>query len=362
MNRLSSVVNNFARNTFANLSPNTETFCALRISASQLSTYSNGNKALKTNISENCLAGSWLLARSTIFPITTLKLGEVKAVQSIRHKWTRASGRVGAGPRGNNGKRSPLTIQGAFQCHPHKKNFKKTLSRRFPGHVDVFNRKGERDPLVAAEERYKRLDWGWYIGTRVGRYNKMWSKTEYENWRDEQHVSLSKDANDKLEKMFSPQAKRPRFLPDDPYEKYNSKVNYWKYHWGLVKNKELIRKYGNPVYRFNRYQAHMRMESDENIKSNLYYAPPGYLETIGSNPSGMYRPDLASALPKVETAPHFQRQRLSEPPRKPRSKGGRRMLGRELPKAYTKLRELEIYSKEKIPLWSPINFPTIHEM
>ena len=215
--------------------------------------------------------------------------------------------------------------------------------------------------MLAAEERYKRLDWGWYIGTRVGRYNKMWAKTGFENWRDEQHVAMRKDATEKLEKMFSSATKRPRFFPDDPYEKYNTKVNYWKYQWGLLKNKELIRKYGNPVYRFNRYQAHMKMASDANIKSNLNYAPPGYLEEIGNNPCGTYRPDTALALPKIETAPHFQRLRLSEPPKKPRSKGGKRKFGRELPHKYHKLREMEIYSKQSIPLWSPINFPTIHE-
>ena len=221
---------------------------------------------------------------------------------------------------------------------------------------------GERDPLLAAEERYKRLDWGWYIGTKVGRYKKMYAKTDYENWADEQHVSLSKSANEKLEKMFSSETKKPRFFPDDPYEKYNTKVNYWKYHWGLLKNKELIRKYGNPVYRFNRYKSHLHRESDENHKSNLCYAPPGYLETIGSNLSGVYRPDPDTALPKIETAPHFQRLRLSEIPIKPRSMGGRRKFGRLLPTKYKKLRQMEIYSKKPIPLWSPINFPTIHEM
>ena len=216
---------------------------------------------------------------------------------------------------------------------------------------------------MAAEERYKRLDWGWYIGTRVGRFKKMWAKTDFENWRDEQHITLNKESNDKLEKMFSPEAKRPRYFPDDPYDKYNTKVNYWKYHWGLLKNQALIRKYGNPVYKFNRYKAHMNMASDENIKSTLYYAPPGYLETIGNSPSGVYRPDPALAPPEIETAPHFQRQRLSEPPKKLRKTVYRKArLGRALPSGYKKLREFEIYSKKPIPLWSPINFPTVNPM
>lgn len=221
---------------------------------------------------------------------------------------------------------------------------------------------GARDPLVAAEERYKRLDWGWYIGTRVGRFNHMWKKTDFENWRDEQHVSLNKESNEKLEKMFSPETKRPRFIPDDPYEKYNTKVNYWKYHWGLIKNRELIRKYGNPVYQFDRYKAHMIMQSDENHKSKLFYAPPGYIETVGSNASGVYRPDANATYPAIETAPHFQRKRLYEPPVKVKSaKMNRKKIGRQLPNHYLKLRRLEMYSKRPIPLWSPINFPTYNE-
>ena len=211
---------------------------------------------------------------------------------------------------------------------------------------------------MAAEERYKRLDWGWYIGTRVGRFNHMWKKTDFQNWRDEQHVSLNRDSNAKLEKMFSPEAKRPRFIPDDPYEKYNTKVNYWKYHWGLIKNRELIRKYGNPVYQFNRYKAHIIMESDENHKSKLCYAPPGYLETVGSNASGVYRPDTNATYPAIETAPHFQRKRLYEPPVKIKM---RKKVGRPLPKHYLRLRQMEMFSSRPIPLWSPINFPTYNE-
>jgi hypothetical protein len=42
-----------------------------------------------------------------------------------------------------------------------------TRSRRFPGHVDVYGEEdGKREALKAAEDRYKRLDWGIYIRTR----------------------------------------------------------------------------------------------------------------------------------------------------------------------------------------------------
>ena len=43
----------------------------------------------------------------------------------------------------------------------------KTRSRRFPGHVDIYGEEdGTREPLAAAEERFKRLDWGVYIKTK----------------------------------------------------------------------------------------------------------------------------------------------------------------------------------------------------
>ena len=91
------------------------------------------------------------------------------------------------------------------------------------------------------------------------------------------------------------------------------------------------------------------------------YAPPGYLETIGNNPCGTYRPDPETAFPRVETAPHFQRLRLYEPPVMPKRAGGQVKAGRGLPQYYKKLRAMEMYAKQPIPLWSPINFPTIHE-
>ena len=185
----------------------------------------------------------------------------------------------------------------------------------------------------------------------------MWKKTPYENWRDEQHITFDEDTNNKLEKMFSNKTKQPRYIPDDPYEKYNRNVNYWKYHFGLLKNKELIRKYGNPVYRFNRYKAHIINQSDKNIKSPQFYAPPGYLQTVGDNIAGVYKPDPALEPPKIETAPHFQRNRIQFLKKRPYGK-----RGRPLPRWYKEMRDYEMYLDKPIPLWSPINFPTKHMM
>ena len=147
MNRLSSVITTFTRNSFMNVTASKEVCCALRISFSQLSThcntYRNKNEILNTKLLDNALSGNRHLFGPKTVSITGMKIDGIQPHQSVREYWSKSSLRVGRGPRGNNGKRSPRTIQGAFQCHPHKKRFKKTLSRRFAGHVDVFNRNGE---------------------------------------------------------------------------------------------------------------------------------------------------------------------------------------------------------------------------
>ena len=139
-----SFLTNYVRNSLGSLTSNPENYSALRASVFPLSTNSNiyeENRTINKKYFHNSPHGSQLLTGCT-FPTPLLKVGPLQTLQTKRHKWQKASLRVGRGPRGNNGKRSPLTIQGAFQCHAYKKPFKKTLSRRFPGHVDVFNRKG----------------------------------------------------------------------------------------------------------------------------------------------------------------------------------------------------------------------------
>ena len=86
----------------------------------------------------NPLSRTGLLFGSNALGVSVIKYDLVQPHQVVRHNGRR----VGVGPRGNHGKRSPNTIQGVFQCHPHRKKFKKTLSRRFPGHVDCYNRQG----------------------------------------------------------------------------------------------------------------------------------------------------------------------------------------------------------------------------
>merc|ERR1712038_1226266 len=60
---------------------------------------------------------------------------------------------------------------------------KKTMSRNFPGHIDLYDKEGKRESLYTATERYKRLDWGVYVTTKTGRMVKKWKRTPLENWR-----------------------------------------------------------------------------------------------------------------------------------------------------------------------------------
>ncbi len=71
---------------------------------------------------------------------------------------------------------------------PNFWKIKTTRSKRFPGHIDIYNKKGERDALDAAVQRFKRLDWGSYVRVMIGRRNKVFRKTEARLWAEEQHV------------------------------------------------------------------------------------------------------------------------------------------------------------------------------
>ena len=65
---------------------------------------------------------------------------------------------------------------------------KTTRSKRLKGHIDVWDKQGKREALVPAVERFKRLDFGVYISTMVGRNNKVHQKSPGLTWRHEQHV------------------------------------------------------------------------------------------------------------------------------------------------------------------------------
>ena len=150
MNRITTFVTNLTRLS-SNVIVTTEVSSALRIPLSQFSTCSsiygkknNGKNKDLTQMPTSSSVGLALLSPS-ILQITQNHLANF---EQIRYKWNRASFRVQRGSRGNNGLRSPHTIQGAFFVHPHKKTFKKTRSRAFPGHVDVFNREGKNNHVM----------------------------------------------------------------------------------------------------------------------------------------------------------------------------------------------------------------------
>lgn len=217
-----------------------------------------------------------------------------------------------------------------------------TRSRRFPGHVDVYGEEdGKREALKAAEDRYKRLDWGIYIRTRVGKDNKRWKQTDRRKWRREQHIFVVQDFNKKLDRMFANETKRARFIPDDPFEKYN-RLSWWRHHWTALKNAENIRRHGNNIYLFNRFRTHMKLGSRYNVLPKMHYMPPGYLANVASNPANIYTPD--PLIPKVKMAPHFQREAI----RPPRVK-----IDAEL----HAIRDMEQYAGD-LPLWSPVFFPS----
>ena len=65
----------------------------------------------------------------------------------------------------------------------------RTRSYRFPGHIDIYDRvHGKRESLDAAVQRFKRLDFGAYINTMIGKNNKMHQKTHAQQRRKEHHV------------------------------------------------------------------------------------------------------------------------------------------------------------------------------
>lgn len=65
---------------------------------------------------------------------------------------------------------------------------KTTRSKRLKGHIDLYDKEGKREFLLPAVERFKRLDFGAYISTMVGRNNLAHQKTPAQRWRFEQHV------------------------------------------------------------------------------------------------------------------------------------------------------------------------------
>lgn len=189
---------------------------------------------------------------------------------------------------------------------------KPTRSKRYPGHIDVFDKEGEREPLQAAVDRYKRLDFGTYVRTWTGKSNRKYKKTEAELWQAEQHMFAWKEFVPKLEKMFTHDIKRKRYFPDDPWEKYNN-MSFIKHKYTLLKNAENVRQLGNMVYKFDRYKAHLDRVTPYNKLQKEHYMPPGFLKNVADN-NGVFVPDNENETPEPEQiVPHFQRKPIKQP-------------------------------------------------
>ena len=80
---------------------------------------------------------------------------------------------------------------------------------------------GERQGMTTAFWRFKRLDWGQYIRTKGGATRKLWKRTPYRLWEREAHVFCKAFHVRRFERMFHPEWKEKRHIPDDIYEKYN---------------------------------------------------------------------------------------------------------------------------------------------
>ena len=70
---------------------------------------------------------------------------------------------------------------------PHAWKIHRTRTRKYPGHIDVYDKQGNREGLEAALLRFKRLDFGAYVNVAIGRRNRFHRLTPYEKIRREQH-------------------------------------------------------------------------------------------------------------------------------------------------------------------------------
>jgi len=184
---------------------------------------------------------------------------------------------------------------------------------KFNGHIDIYGRDGKREPLEAAVMRFKRLDGiGTYINTVSGRTNKIHRQTWAEKMKKEQHIFTFHDFYKKLDRMMAPQMKERRYIPDDPYEKYN-KMSFLKHKYSLEKNKKLIEEHGNKSHKFDRYRMHRDRLSHYNDLPKEQYLPPGYLKTV-KDTGGAFLPEGDNVYHEPEwMAPHFQRTPIREP-------------------------------------------------
>ena len=75
--------------------------------------------------------------------------------------------------------------------------------------------------MTTAFWRFKRLDWGQYIRRKGGDTRKLFKRTPYRLWEREAQVFCKPAHVKRVERMFHPEWKEKRHIPDDIWEKYN---------------------------------------------------------------------------------------------------------------------------------------------
>jgi hypothetical protein len=119
---------------------------------------------------------------------------------------------------------SSTHVNGYYFPPPSKDN---VWSKRY-SHIDncklVHQLSGERRGMTNAFWRFKRLDWGMYIRSKGGKTKKMWKKSPFALFSREQHVFCAESHVRRFERMFHPEWKAKRHLPEDIYEKYNQET------------------------------------------------------------------------------------------------------------------------------------------
>ena len=116
---------------------------------------------------------------------------------------------------------------------------------------------------------------------------------------------MDRESNLVLERMFSHDIKLPRYIPDDPWQKYNE-MPFWRHRAGLLKNRKLIEKHGNTDHMYGRYMSHMKgTYGKDNIMPKHYYMPPGLVSNAfftGFRRESQLRTEQCSSLGVVVTS------------------------------------------------------------
>lgn len=82
-------------------------------------------------------------------------------------------------------------------------------------------KKGKRKTVKAVIKRFKRLHWGAWIRTKVGRHSTLWRKKESTRRRLRQHVFCNGQQSHLFDIMVTNYWRRPHYYVNDIYEPYH---------------------------------------------------------------------------------------------------------------------------------------------